>query len=478
MKRVALTVLCGLTLWCPAPAVAAVGAAAKRIAALERKALPPFALPKVLERRLAGGMRCFLLPDRTLPLMRFQLYLATGRVFDPADRVGLNDLMLGLLRSGGTRAHRATEVDEALEQRAITIQFEPGNEVSSVEVGAMSEMTEEALTWAAELLREPAFETERIALAKGLAIEAIRRQNDTPTEIVHREFRKVVYGPESPWARSPDAASIGAITADDLVRAHARLAPLARATCAAAGDFDPEAFVALLNRLFPGAPVPEAVLPSAPPAPIAWQAGTWLAERRAAQAAVTIGHRATDRWNPDKYALVVMNEILGSGQTFSSWLTSMIRTAKGLAYEVWSHYGFGPKEAAGIFQIHAKTRPEKVGEVIRLARDLVAKMADGVSVTEPDVRRMKESIRKRSVFEYEEPFHVATETARFVYLGFPPDYLQVYQRGIDAVTLADVRRVATQYLRPDALQVLIVGERAKMGESLSPLGPIAPYPLQ
>lgn len=454
------------------------GTAAKTVAQLERRTLPNFQIPRMTRRTLSNGMRCYFLEDHALPLWQFRILLPAGSVFDPADAVGLNAMTLHLLRNGGTRTHPADAVDAALDQQAIQIGFDAGVEVSSANVSGLRSVQEEALQWFMELLFTPAFEAGRVDLVQGQMIEELRRQNDQPAEIVQREYRKVLYGATSPWARTPSRATVGAVTAARLQEAHAAMLTPDQWVCAAAGDLVPEAFVRTVERLMARYPQ-RAGTPRMPPSsPAAFQPHTYLAAKAAAQAALTIGHRGGDRFSPDKYALVVMNEILGSSHTFTSWLTSTIRTAKGLAYEVWSSYGFGPTVAPGVFQIHAKTRPEKVGEVVRLAQDAVRRLADGVAITESEMTLMKESILKRSIFEYEEPFNIVAETARFVFLGLPEDYLQRFHEGIKAVRLEDVRRVARTYLHPEALQVFIVGEPRQMGPWLRLTAARRPYALE
>ncbi|MBI2346324.1 MAG: insulinase family protein [Deltaproteobacteria bacterium] len=436
---------------------AAAGSAARRIAALEASPMPAFRIPPVVKRTLSNGVRCYFLEDHTLPLMQFQLLLPTGAIYDPADLVGLNAMTLSLLRTGGTSAHSAEAVDEALDRDAIEIDFDTGLEMSMGNLRALSQVTDRGLEWFFEILFAPAFEPGRVALARAKAMEGLRRQNDRPDAIAHREFRKLVYGRESPWARTPTRASIRRITTAGMRAAHAAMLSPDGLICAAAGDIRPDTLVKQLERLFAKYPFTNAPRRTPPPAPALFRAEQRQVPRKVAQSAIMIGHRGTDRDNPDKYPLVVMDEILGSTHTFTSWLTSRIRTERGLAYEVWSQYGFGPREAPGLWRIHAKTRPEATGEVVGLIKEQIDRMHDGGAVTSQDVAVMKDSIRKRMIFEYEEPFNIVTAITRFVYLGLPEDYLARYQAGIERVTLSDVRRVAKQYLHPEALQTLIVG---------------------
>ncbi|MBI4237277.1 MAG: insulinase family protein [Deltaproteobacteria bacterium] len=457
------------------PAHAAIGEAKALLERITATPAPEFAPPHIEMRTLINGMRCFFMEDRLLPLFRFGLLYPGGRVHDPAEKVGLHGLMATLLRTGGTQTNAPEIFDELLDSQAITIDTQVSWEEASVALSSLSGTQDEALRLLFEMLYAPAFDPARFAVARAKLLEAVRRQNDDPTHLGARLFRKLLYGRESPWARTPTPTQVEAITPEDLKALHATHFAPAQMLCAAAGDFRTGTLVKKVEELMAQYPERPVVARTAPPVEAVFKPGTWIAPKAITQAVVNVGQLATSRDNPDRFPLYVMNEILGSPATFSSWLASSIRTEQGLAYETWSQIGFGPPTVPGVLQAHAKTRVEAAGRTVASIRKIIGEMATGERVAADEVAAMKGAVLKQMIFQYEDPYQVASDMARFVFLGYPPNYIEVFRAAIERVTRADVIRVAKQYLSPENLTVLVVGDDHAVTPQLDAATPVQRY---
>ena len=208
-----------------------------------------FTPPDVERLVLENGLVVFLLEDHELPLVTVSAMMRTGSWLDPAEKTGLAGLTGNLMRTGGSAKMSAQRVDEELERIAAGISFSIGEESGSATLDVLKKDLETGLRIFADLLRTPAFESERVELAKLQAIEGIRRRQDQPGSIAAREFAKLMYGPAHPYARESTVESITKITRDDLAEFHRRTIHPNGLIVGVSGDFDKEAMVALLRGL-------------------------------------------------------------------------------------------------------------------------------------------------------------------------------------------------------------------------------------
>ena len=176
----------------------------------------------------------------------------------------------------------------------------------------------------------------------------------------------------------------------------------------------------------------------------------------------------TERDNPDYYAIEVFNEAFSGG--FASRLMVNIRTVKGLAYSV----GGGIGTALTILEScvwrwaqRAKARSSRFRRCMSRLTLLKTK-----PITEEEIKRAKDAILNSFVFNFDSPDKVLRERMAYEFYGYPADFLERYQAGVEKVTTADVARVAPKYLHKDQFAVLVVGNPAAFDKPLSTLGPV------
>lgn len=430
------------------------GLTRSKLKALQKQPLPAFTPPEVSELDLKNGARLFLLEDHTLPIVNLSIIIKAGSIYEPEDRLGLVALMSEILRDGGTSKMTPDEVDALVDDTAIKIGFAHSREIVEGSVKSLTSEFDTALKLIFEMLFNPRFDRSRLEVDRLQFIEQLKRDEDDPETVAARDFRKLVYGTTSPWARWPEPKDVKRITAGDIRKFWMSFVRPDNMLIAAAGDFDKEKLIARLEQLTKDAPNAPVNFPSVEKVKRGFEAEQRYVKKNINQDFIYMGHLGIKRHNPDKFALQVMNTVLGGG-SFKSRLMEEIRTTRGLAYSVWSYFSWGTDY--GLFSIYAATRAENEVEVITLIQNQVTRLADTGEVTDHEYRFAKDVVINRLIFEFDNSFKIARSRAQYYFWGYPPNYWEVYRDGIKAVTKMDIKRVAHKYLHPNALKTLIVG---------------------
>lgn len=481
MKRLLLTLLAAALLLAPAQAQHGRGGApvdeSRRSAggrAVEKMKFPPltWSVPQVgrdVERLvLSNGVVVYLLRDATLPRVQASLVVRGGGLYEPLEKHGLADLTADLMRTGGTAAFTPEEVDRRLEVKAIDLETGISAETTYVRLDVLKGELSPGLEMLAEVALRPRFDPKQIEVTRQQVHESLRRQNDRPAQIAGREFPHLVYG-EHPFGRKLRWPTVQGLTREDMQAWHTRLWTPDRAFLAVAGDFERDALVAELERVFAGWKPNGLALPGVPAQPEDPSGGVFLVERKLNQSSVMVGHLGVDRQDPDREAIQVLNYILGGG-SFSSRLMEEVRNRAGLAYSVSSSFDVGSVQR-GLFMASFQTR----ADATRQALDLVLAEIRGIReepVTAAELRQAKDSLVNGMVFQFDQPFEIVRRLMTLEIQGLPADYYETWARKVGAVTAADVQRVARRVLQPDRLVLLVVGEPKSFDKPLEDLGPV------
>ncbi len=436
---------------------------------IEYPPLPKFDIPKPEIVKLDNGLQLFLLEDHELPLITIDAIVRTGSNYEPADKAGLADIFGQVLRDGGTARMSPDELDEFLANRAATIETGMGGDSGSATLDCLEEDFDDVLGVFRDILREPAFAEDKVELAEVQARTAIARRNDDVGSITSREFRRLIYGPDSALGRMMEYSTVAAITRDDLVAWHRRWYRPENVMLGVTGDFEARAMKAKIEKAFgdwKGGKA--AALPAVPyreePNP-----GIYFVEKSdVTQANIRIGHLGIERDNPDFYAVEVMNEVFGGG--FSGRLINSIRTDKGLAYSVGGGIGSGYLRP-GVFQVRMQTASKNLTTAIKAVESEIGRIISEPPSAE-ELKRAKEAILNSFVFNFASRRQILNQQMTFAYFGLPVNWLDSYRSNIDKVTAADVARVAKEYVHPDRLTLLVVGKSADFDAPLSTLGPV------
>ena len=417
-------------------------------------------------RSTSQGTTVILLEDHELPTVQVSAMFRAGSAYDPPGKEGLADMTASLVRTGGAGRWSGDELDEALDFVASSVSLDAGVEAATVSGRTLTRDLELFTEVLGAVMTQPRFSSEKIEEVRSQMLDTLRRQNDEPGPIARRELKKIIYGAESPWARTPTPASVRAITRDDLVAFHGKYYRPNHLILGVAGDVQAEALIARLEEVFQGwkpGTVPDLPAPTVQgPKP-----GVYLAEKDVNQTTVRMGHLGLPLMHADYHACLVMNRILGIG-TFTSRMGVEIRSNRGLAYSVGS--GIFEGRGPGMFLAVAGTKAPSTHEVTTLMKKIIGGMHDGV--TQAELSDAKQTLLNQWVFEFDSSAKVVGTKVEHEFYGYPADTLEEYPRKIAAVTRADVQRAARAHLRPADLAVLLVGDPAKFETPLAQFGEV------
>ena len=227
-----------------------VRAQVERIDQLAYPPLPEVKIPEPTRVVLGNGLVVLMMEDHELPLVSVSAKIRTGSRLEPPAKVGLAGLMGSVMRSGGTTKLSGDALDDYLEGKAAFIETGIGGTAGAASMSCLTEDFPEVLKVFADVLRRPAFDPDKLAIAKNKAMAGIARQNDNPDSIASREFKKLVYGKASPYARTPTYATIGSITREDLINWHQNYFHPDRIILGISGDFQTDSALALIRKVF------------------------------------------------------------------------------------------------------------------------------------------------------------------------------------------------------------------------------------
>ncbi|HEX9942492.1 MAG TPA: pitrilysin family protein [Thermoanaerobaculia bacterium] len=452
---------------------AAAAAQATRASELRYPPLPAFEIPQPERVVLDNGMVVLLLEDHELPLVEATALIRTGSRFDPAAKLGLAKLGAEVLRTGGTQSLSSDALDDWLESRAASVEVSAEEGSTRAVLSSLKADFPEVLRVFADVLRRPAFDAGKLEVARTQAVAEVSRRNDDPFRIVFREFPKLVYGADSPYARTETFATLKDIQREALVAWHREAFQPDRIVLGLVGDFKKDEALALVRGAFGDWPRGPAWKPAEAAFRKQPSPGVFYVEKSdVTQSYIAMGHLGVVRNDPDFYALEVLNQILSG--SFASRLPGNVRVKKGLAYAVfgsvdseWDH--------PGLAMLFVSTKTETTGAGIDALLE-EARNLKTVPPTAEEVANAKQSLLNSFVFNFDSSRKVLGRQLALEYYGYPLDWLSRYRAGVEAVTVEQVRQAA-RHLRPEEFAVLVVGPSQGMDKPLDTFGKVTPVDI-
>jgi predicted Zn-dependent peptidase len=442
---------------------------------------PPIqiSVPRVgreVDRRILGnGIILYLAEDRSLPVLDVSTVFRAGSLYETAARPGVAQFTASQLRNGGAARRTAEALSEELEVLGASIEASASAEAVSLSLSALAKDSDHALELLAEVIRQPAFGEKSLQIFRGRVVEDLRRLADNPARLLAREFTRTLYTEAHPLGRPLTPAQAEAIQAEDLRDHYRRLIRPNNMLMAVVGDFHREEMAARIQALFGDWPPGPLDLPSPPEVQPRFERGVYIIPRNLSQASLALGHFGVSRFNPDRYAIELMDAILGGGG-FSSRIMDRIRTEEGLAYSVGTSFPTGTRDIS-LFRATAQTKNENVPRAVDAILEEMHRM-QRQPVSQEELDRAKEAIINSFVFRFTSRFGVVMQLMMLEFNGYPADYLDTLLDRYRAVTVADVQRVAREYLHPDASTILIIGDPTKFESAMRTFGPVHRLPVE
>lgn len=413
-----------------------------------------FTPPSATEFRseLPGEIPIYMSPSNEFPLITLTLSFQGGAyLVDPED-TGLADALGTMLRTGGTITSAPSQVDEELDFLATIVTTDVGRTSTTASMNCLAANFDESLMIFMDLLQDPAFDQKRLELWRADSIESMKQRNDDADSIIRREFRQLM-ATDHFASRQPTLASVEGINQEKLHALRLRIFHPDNLIVAVSGDFDPVEMKTKLSDAFTGW---EKGTPVArPPAPLAEApAGVYRIEKDIPQGKVLIGTRSIDRDDPDYFAFLLMNEILGGG-AFTSRITSRVRSDEGLAYSAGS--AFQPSVwYPGIFVAFFQSKNSTVALASKIIFEEIDRMRDE-QVSSEELNTAKQSFIQTFPQQFSSKKATLDLFVEDEWTARPDGFWETYREKISAITPDDLQRVARKYLDPDDMKMIVVG---------------------
>ena len=433
---------------------------------------PALRVPAAQTARLPNGLEIVVLPMHEVPIVNINLIIGAGSIRDPRDLPGLATFTANMLDEG---AGNRTALEIADESAFLSAQLSTaaGSEWATVAVHTPKRQLAQVLDLMADVVLRPTFPDSEITRQRDLRRTGILQLRDNPTAQAPIAFNAIVFGAEHPygWPAGGTEASTALLDRARVQQFYQAFYRPNNARLVIVGDITlPEAQRLITARFGSWQRGTVAAAPS-PTAPAAAARTFYVVDKPgAAQSVIRIGHLGVPRSHPDFYALRVMNTILGG--SFTSRLNQNLRETHGYTYGASS--SFVMRRLAGPFQAAASVVTAKTdSSLIEFFKEL-RRIRDSV-VPDEELTKAKSYIALGMPGDFETTQGTAGQFLDLISNDLPLDTYSGYIARINAVTAADVQRVARRYIDPEHFAIVVVGDRGQIEAGIRALneGPIS-----
>ena len=433
---------------------------------LEFAPLGEIQIPDFERYELPNGMVVYLMEKHDLPLISGSATFKAGEFMEPEGQAGLAGMMGEAMRVGGTANYTPEQLNQLLEQRAASVETGLGATSGSASFSALSEDMADVLAIFADVIRQPAFAPDKIDLIKSQYRGGIARRNDDTDDITTREFRKLIYGDESPFARMVEYRDIDNISRDDIVDFYQTAIQPQGTILGISGDFDAAQMKGLISELFadwspPGMAKANMELPAVQQR----TNGLYVIDQpQLTQSYIHIGHLGGRLDSPDHAPMVVLNEVLNG---FGGRLFNDIRSRQGLAYVVYAFWS--PRyDYPGLFIGGGQTRSEATVPFIKTMYQEIQQVRQE-PITAEELQFAKDAVLNSFVFNFATPEQTLSRLIRYEYYDYPSDFVFQFQKAVESATVEQVLAAAQRNLKPSELVTIVVGNIDAIEPSLGTL---------
>ncbi|MET3524106.1 zinc protease [Mesorhizobium abyssinicae] len=418
---------------------------------LSLPALDARAEMNIQEVKSKKGITAWLVEDHSIPLISVRFVFDGGSAQDPAGKEGLINLMTGLFDEGAGDLD-SDAFQQKLDDAGAEMSFQAARDGTYGSMRMLSEEKNEAFGLLKLAVNSPRFDQAPIDRIRSQILSGILANERDPNTVARQRWLRAIYG-EHPYARPDEGTkeSLAAITADDIRAFHKAGFARSGLHVAVVGDIDAATLSAKLDDVFGDLPEKQALAPVADVTP---KLGQQLeVNYDLPQTSLRLAWPGVKRSDPDFFAAVLMNEILG-GSTFTSRLFAEVREKRGLAYGVSSD--LVDNEHSHTLLITTATRSDRAAETLSIVRQVVKDMAENGPTEEELAATKKYMIGSFATKSLKSSDSIAATLVRLQRENLAMDYIKNRAALIDAVSLEDVRTEARKLLSADPT-VMIVG---------------------
>jgi zinc protease len=426
-------------------------------------AVPPLApersvtWPKRTKTRLSNGLEIVLAESHAIPKFHGQLFFRSGNAAAAHRAPGLAEITATVARTG-TSKRASRQLEEDLRRIGADLSTSAGSDNSAIAFAGLSELAEPLLSIVNELAREATFPEPEFERERRQKLEEVKLDRTQPGFLASERLRKVLFGAHPYAIVAPTEQQVAAYNRDDLLSIYRDFYTPENAVLLLVGDFDPQAIVDTVEKVFSSWTGSKPEIPRAPEPPKPRGRRVHLVHfPGAVQAQILAGCHAITRKNHDWIKLGLTNSIYGGA--FNSRLVMNIREAKGYTYSPRS--SVTPLRQHGYFSVSAAVRNEVVAATLTEIFYELDKLR-ALPVPEPELADARNYLS--GVFS----LGLATQDGLLAQLAvvalndLPDDYLETYREKVRALTPDELLATARKYLDSANMQIVVVGDRTQI----------------
>ncbi|HEY1725439.1 MAG TPA: pitrilysin family protein [Steroidobacteraceae bacterium] len=459
-----------------ATAAALLGAAGGFGHAADQSAISAVKIPPHQRYTLANGVKLILIPRHDVPLIAFDAVLRGGARLDPAERAGVAALTAELLTHGaGTRD--AFAFADAVEDAGG--HFEAGTDAEAIFVHGefLARDHELLLALLSDALQRPRFDAAELDKLRERHIEFIKAAKDSsPQRLIAWYGRSLLFG-EHPYGRpvGGSESTLQSITREDVQNFYREQFGADRLTLVIAGDFDPAALKTAVSAAFGSWHKASATLaPLSEPSRVHGRRVLLVDSPGATQTYIWIANVGVARSFPQRAALDITDTAFGG--SFGSMLIQALRVQSGLSYSASAsfHRGSVPAE----FAISTFTQTESTARAIELTLQTLSTLKHK-GVSEARVKSTRSYLLGQYALGFETAADWAGALADLDLYGLPDSYIDDYRGQLLKVSSADANRVvAGAYPDSDDVDIVLIGDAARIRAEVEKFGPVREKPIE
>jgi zinc protease len=423
--------------------------------------------PKYFEKKLKNGFKIFVVENHQLPIVTVGFVVKSGAVHDGA-LPGLSSVTCELLTKG-TRKRSATQIAEEIDFIGGSLSHTSSWDASQLFVSVLKNHFAPGFDILSDVVLNPTFPTKEISRVKAQRSASIQQMKADPGYLADTRFSAVVFG-DHPYGNTVTGTekSIAEIRREDILTFHKSFYTPDNSFIVFAGDITPSEAEKFTTKYFGKWKGKHKVVNLPIPEHNAADGRVFIADKPGAvQSSLRLGHIGVARNNPDFVKLSVMNTILGG--YFSSRINMNLREVHGYTYG--SRTGFDARSLPGTFEVSADVRNEVTAETIDEILKELNRIRDSVP-SKDEMTMVKNYLTGLFPIQLETAQQVAGRVVAIELYGLPQNYYRNYRENIRKVTARDVRSVATRYIHPEKVSIVLSGAAKEIAGKLGKFGRI------
>ncbi len=408
---------------------------------------------KIQQIKSPGGIDAWLVQEHAVPLIALRFVFEGGSSQNPAGKEGVANFLSAMMDEGAGDLD-SHKFQERMEELAFRMSFEDARDGLYGSFETLTTNRDPSIEMLRLAVNQPRFDADAMERVRRQLLSGLAFAAKNPNRVAGAAWSAQAF-PGHPYGLPSDGTpqSIAKITRDDLESFRKRNFARDNLKVVAVGDITPEQLGALLDRVFGDLPAKADLAPVAQTSPAAKER-VQVIPMDVPQSVVQFGSPGIARDDDDFMAAFVLNQILGGGG-FASRLTEEVREKRGLAYSVYSY--LQPYRRAAIFAGGVATKNEEVGRSLDVIRGELRRMAEE-GPTPEEMQNAKDYLTGSFALRFDTNAKIANQLLGFLFEGYGIDYIDKRNALVNAVTLADVKRVAQRLLKADELIVTVVGK--------------------